>query len=167
MVGTTMSTKYNGKAFDVVQVGERDYVKRVNAAAILLTDGNGRILLVEQDRGPFGLQLEIPAGKVEPNENPADTAVREAKEETGYDVDQMIYLLSYYPSVGYTTEEIHLFYGTVGKLGEQRLDDGEKVKTTWIDGKEIMKLINLGEIKDSKTLMALQRFLVMMYSGMI
>lgn len=162
-----IETKYSGKAFDVVKVGERDYIKRVNAAAILLTDGDGKILLVEQDRGPLGLQLEIPAGKIEPNENPSDAIIRETKEETGYDVDQMTYLLSYYPSVGYTTEEIYLFYGLAGKKGNKKLDDGERIKTTWIDGKEIMKLINLGEIKDSKTLLALQRFLVLVYMGVL
>jgi len=95
----------------------------------------------------------VPAGKVEQGEDPHDAALRELEEETGYRGLECDKLISYYPSVGYTTEEIHCYVTKKLTLGEQRLDDGEKVNIKLIPFRQLVEMINTGEIKDSKTIM--------------
>ncbi len=128
-------------------------IERVPASAILAIDSNGMVIMVEQDRGSFGKVLEVPAGKVEQGENPLETALRELEEETGYRGLECNHLISYYPSVGYTTEVIHCYVTKKLVSGHQRLDDGEKVTVKLIPFNQLVEMIDTGEIKDSKTIM--------------
>ena len=130
-----------------------EMVVRPKASAVLAMDEDMNVLMVEQDRGCFGKILEVPAGKVDDDETPLKAAERELREETGYKSNNMIELISYNPSVGYTTEEIHCFFTDEITLeGEQRLDDNERIGIRWIPFNTIMDMIKRGEIKDSKTI---------------
>ena len=74
----------------------------------------------------------------------------------------MIPLRSYYPSIGYSTEEIHCFLTEEFKHdGEQRLDDNERINIKKIDYKDLREMIENGYIKDSKTLMCMAMFKLM------
>lgn len=143
---------FNGRT-KVIEVNGKQMIERVPASAILAIDNNNNVIMVEQDRGSFGKMLEVPAGKVEQGEDPFETALRELEEETGYRGLNCTKLISYYPSVGYTTEEIHCYITNKLTLGHQRLDDGEKVTVKLIPFKQLVEMVNTGEIKDSKTIM--------------
>lgn len=136
----------------IIKCNGKEMIQRVPASAILALEGND-VILVEQDRGTFGKVLEVPAGKVEQGEDPLETALRELEEETGYRGLECDKLISYYPSVGYTTEEIHCYFTTKLVKGHQRLDDGERVRVVTIPLAELEEMISNGEIKDSKTIM--------------
>lgn len=147
-----MKTLYDGKHTKVIEVEGCEMIQRVPASAILAFDED-EVIMVEQERGSFGKILEVPAGKVEFNEDPSKTAVRELEEETGFIARNCYPLISYYPSVGYTTEQIYCYYTTGVYLGTQRLDDGENVNVKKFKWDTLLEMIYNGEIKDSKTLM--------------
>ena len=155
-----MKTIFKGTVTKVIVVEGKEMIERVPASAILAIDKYGDVIMVEQDRGFFGKILEIPAGKVEQGEDPMDTAIREFQEETGYKANTCNFLISYYPSVGYTTEQINCYYtNDITNMGLQRLDDGERIKIKNIKFDELVKMIHNGEVKDSKTIMAVFAYL--------
>src|SRR5690625_4675186 len=111
---------FNGKIIDV-QVDDvllpdgnksrREIVKHPGAVAIIPITEDNKIIFVEQYRKPLERSLiEIPAGKIEPNEKPEITAVRELEEETGYTTDQLELVASFYTSPGFADEMIHLYF---------------------------------------------------------
>lgn len=133
-----------------------EMVERPMAVAILALVDKNKVVMVQQERGDFGSILEVPAGKVESGEDPKDAIRRELLEETGYEADVIETLTPYYPSVGYSTEEIHCFYTENPKnTGIQRLDDNERINIKVMTIEDIYALIKDGVIKDSKTLMCL------------
>ena len=97
----------------------------------------------------------MPAGIVEPGEDPITCAARELREETGYVAERLEPLIRFYPSPGFCTEEIHIFraHGLHEEPGE--LDDDEELELVRMPLDEALALIDAGEITDSKTLIAL------------
>lgn len=154
-----MKELFKSKHTKVMCIEGLEMVVRPAASAILAIDDNGYVIMVEQDRGVFGKTLEVPAGKVDDGENPLEAAIREFREETGYKSNDMIPLSSYYPSCGYSTEEIHCFLTEEFKLnGKQRLDDNERIIVKKIHYDDLMDKIENGYIKDSKTIMCMLLF---------
>jgi len=130
-----------------------EYIERPEASCIFATTG-GKVIMVEQIRGPFGKILEFPAGKVEKGEDPSTAAIRELEEETGYRASNVRPILSYYTSVGYTTEKIHCFFSdNLEYVGEQRLDDNERITIKKFFPEDLYDMIRFGKIKDGKTIM--------------
>lgn len=134
----------------------REIVEHPGAAAMLAFDDDGRVILVEQDRFPHGPTLEIPAGTLERGEEPLECAKRELREETGFSAGSMKHLVSFYPSIGYSTEIIHCFVAT--KLrpapGGQSPDDDEDITIRRTSLKRLLQMIRTGRIRDSKTICA-------------
>ena len=131
----------------------REMIKHPGAAAILAFDEKGRIILVRQHRFPHGYILEIPAGTLEKGEKPIDCAYREIIEETGYKAKKMTKLLSYFPSVGYNKEEIHIFVASgTKKEFDLKLDNDEFITVVKMDIKKLIRMIKTGKIIDSKTI---------------
>ena len=105
--------------------------------------------------------MEIPAGTLEKGEKPIDTAYREIVEETGYEAKKMTKLISFYPSIGYNTEEIHIFVASgLKKKFELDLDNDEFISVVKMDLKKLIGMIKAGKIADSKTVCA-----VMVYAA--
>ena len=160
---------YKGKLFELnayyMQVEHRkvrrEVIEHPGAAAMLAFDEKGKVLLVKQHRFPHGYILEIPAGTLEKGEKPIDCAYREIIEETGYEAKKMTKLISYFPSVGYNKEEIHIFVasGTKKKF-ELKLDNDEFITVVKMDIKKLIGMIKSGKIIDSKTICA-----VMIYAA--
>lgn len=129
--------KYKGPRFNVVQkIYENDEGKRyirdcVNpgeAAVILPVTKEGEVVFVKQLREAIGkVALELPAGMVDEGENPIETARRELQEETGLISKNIEHLISVYPSSGYTSEKIHIYYAKDFEEGNQKLDDTEDI----------------------------------------
>ena len=99
--------------------------------------------------------MEIPAGKLEVNEEPRETAIRELKEETGFEAKNFQYLFEFYTSPGYTNEKIYLFLASDLIEGEQELDEGEYCEVVKFEIDELIKMIDIGKIIDSKTIIGI------------
>ena len=159
---------YDGKiikvdVFDLTIEGrkvKREIIKHPGAAAMLAFDEKGKIILVRQHRYPHGYVLEIPAGTLEKGESPKACALREIQEETGYKAKRMIHLVTYYPSVGYNTEEIHCFVASGLTQVKKKLDTDEFITVKKMELTKLLKMIRAGKIIDSKTICA-----VMIYAA--
>ena len=131
----------------------REVVEHPGAVGIVALKGNGDIVMVKQYRKAADqVLLELPAGKLEPGEDPVDCAARELAEETGYIAGDLRYLVSFYTSPGFSNEVMHMFLATGLREGENDPDDDEMVKTVEISPDRAMDMILEGEIKDGKTI---------------
>ena len=99
--------------------------------------------------------IEVPAGKLEEGEIPLEAAKRELLEETGYRPLEMIHLGDSYPTPGYSSEVIHLYYCPKAVKEERHLDEDESIDLIYLTLEEIDKLIAENKIKDSKTVAAI------------
>jgi ADP-ribose pyrophosphatase len=140
---------------------KREIIEHRGAAAMLAFDEENKIILVKQHRFPHGYVLEIPAGTLEKREEPIKCAFRELEEETGYRAKKMTKLISYFPSVGYNQEEIHIFVASgTKKEFDLKLDNDEFITVIKMDIKKLIGMIKAGKIIDSKTICA-----VMIYAA--
>ncbi len=138
------------------QVIEREVIEHGGGVGIIALLNDERIVLVKQYRHGAKAELfEIPAGLIEQGEEPKETARRELFEETGLIATDLTQVLSFYFAPGNSTERVHLFLaeGTKGELGQ--LDRSEISEVLAVDLSEAMKMADLGQIVDSKTLLAL------------
>src|SRR5699024_933748 len=137
---------------------KREIVKHPGAVAIIPVTSSNKIVFVEQYRKPLERSLiEIPAGKMEPNEDPKMTAVRELEEETGYTTNTLTYVTSYYTSPGFANEIIHLYYtDQLEPLSEPiKGDDDEFVEILELSLEEAEQLEQHKKVYDAKTMYAL------------
>lgn len=156
---------YEGKIInlriDTVELPEKKYSKREiiehpgGVGIVPVTEDNCVILVKQFRKAVNRMLLEIPAGKLEVNEEPRETAIRELKEETGYEAEKLKYLLEFYTSPGYTNEKIYLFLASGLIYGEQDLDEGEFCEIEKYNIDELTKMIDRGEIIDSKTIIGI------------
>jgi ADP-ribose pyrophosphatase len=134
-----------------------DIVRHPGASAVVpfLSDPEGedpQILLLRQYRYAAGGYLyEIPAGRLDPDETPADCAARELKEETGCTARQMEPLITMVTTPGFTDERIHLFMATDLTHGQADREADEFVDVVIMRLSEALELIQRGEIVDGKT----------------
>lgn len=131
----------------------REVVEHPGAVGIVALKENGDIVMVKQYRKAVEqVLLELPAGKLEQGEDPADCAARELTEETGYTAGDLRYLVSFYTSPGFSNEVMHMFLATDLKEGKNDPDDDEMVETVEISRDRAIDMILKGEIKDGKTI---------------
>lgn len=134
----------------------REIVRHPGAVAILAITQEDRVLLVRQFRKACERTLvEIPAGKLEPGEDPAECAKRELLEETGYRAGEWRLLHSMYTSPGFADEIVHLYLATGLTKGEQQPDEDEFLDLLEADAAEAERLLADNEVADAKTITAL------------
>ena len=135
------------------KTSNRDIIKHPGACAIIPFLDKETVLLVEQFRKPLEKTiLEIPAGKLDKNEDPLNCAYRELEEETGYKADSITYLGSIATATGFCDEIIHLYKAENLSLGTKCCDEDEftSIKTFSLD--EVKAMVKSGEIIDTKTI---------------
>jgi len=137
--------------------GVREYVTHPGAVVVIPVLSNGKLILERQYRYPVGMvMLELPAGKIDPNEEPLLTAQRELREETGHVADQWSHLGTMHPTIGYANERIEIFLAEgLSSLGQNDLDEGEFLELVELSLDEAMQAVREGELTDGKTLSAL------------
>ena len=137
---------------------KREIIEHSGGACVLYVE-NGAVLLVRQYRYAYGESLyEIPAGKLEPNEDPMEAARRELEEEGGIRAAELKLLFVDYPSPGYTNEKIYIYQAINGEKVSAHLDEGEYLEAEYISLGKAMEMLRSGEIRDGKTIIALQAY---------
>ena len=133
----------------------REFVEHSGGSAIFCQIDN-KVLLVKQFRYPYGEELwEIPAGKLNPGEDPMQTAIRELEEEGGIRAKKVEKMFEIYPTPAYTNEIIRIYRATEVEEGQMHLDEDEFLKGEWFDIEKVKQMIYDGKIKDAKTIIAL------------
>jgi ADP-ribose pyrophosphatase len=99
--------------------------------------------------------LELPAGTLEPHEDPINCAGRELLEETGYLADRLQYLTSIYASPGILTEKMHIYVATGLNAQQAEPDEGEQIELQPMPLEDCIEAIRTGQIVDSKTIATL------------
>jgi ADP-ribose pyrophosphatase len=138
-------------------VGEMDMIRHPGASAIVpfLSDPRGEdpsILLLKQYRyAADGFLYEIPAGRLDPGEEPSHCAVRELREETGCTSGAMEFLFTMFTTPGFTDEKIHLFMATGLEQGQHAREADEFITVEIVTLSRALQMIDKGEIKDAKT----------------
>ena len=137
-------------------IAAREYVKHPGAVMVLAFVDDETILLERQYRYPKHRHfIEIPAGKLEAGEPPLDTAKRELIEECGFEAAEWWKVATLDPSIGYSTEVIHLFGARGLKHVGAALDVGEHLETFKAKVADALDWIRDGVVSDTKTTFAL------------
>ena len=137
---------------------KREIIEHSGGACVLYVE-NGKVLLVRQYRYAYGESIyEIPAGKLEKGEDPRLSALRELEEETGVKAEKPQLLYVIYPTPGYTNEKIYIYRAYAGEKVDRHLDDGEFLDVEWVPIEKVKEMLKNGEIKDGKTVIALQAY---------
>ena len=140
---------------------ELEIVRHPGASAVVpfLTDPEGddpQIMLLRQYRyAADGYIYEIPAGRLDPGEDPAACAARELKEETGCTAKSIVPLFTMLTTPGFTDELIHLFLATAITHGDSAREEDEFADVVVMRLSESLELIQRGEIPDGKTALAI------------
>ena len=133
----------------------REIVRHGVAVAIVPRLPNGRFVFIRQFRKAMErVCFEVVAGNCDPGEAPAVSAARELKEETGYAAGTLEPLGSIFPSVGYCTERIDIFFAEVSERGATSFDEDESIELAILSATELDEMIRAGEVADAKTLAA-------------
>ena len=130
----------------------RDVVRHPGAVAVVALTDDGRICLVRQYRTSLArVTVEIPAGKLDPGEDPLACARRELKEETGMEASQMAFLTTIATSDGFTDELIHIYMATGLKFTASDPDADEFINVDLVPLSELIDAVLDGRIEDCKT----------------
>lgn len=160
-------TVFEGRLFNVVHEkvvepggheNERDIVRHNGSAVILAIDNeksrkNPWVVMERQYRQAAGRFLwELPAGKIEPNEEPLAGAQRELAEETGYRAKKWSVLTRFWPSPGFVGEWMMLFVAEGLIAGDALPEEDERIELRLVRLNDVLKMIDKGAIQDGKTL---------------
>ncbi|MBG6129694.1 ADP-ribose pyrophosphatase [Aquimarina sp. EL_43] len=147
----------------------REMVDRGDSVAILLYEKDtNHLILINQFRYPTtkndnGWLIEIPAGGLEENEDPVACAIRETEEETGYQVNDLRHITTFYATPGGSSERMYLYYAEVSEkdkiyIGGGLKEEEEDIELCKYHISEIDDLLISGKVNDAKTIIALQWF---------
>jgi ADP-ribose pyrophosphatase len=133
--------------------GTREVVEHPGAVAIVPLLPGPRVVLLRQWRYCVGgWLLEIPAGTLEPGEEPLECARRELIEETGHAAARVQPVLSFYTTPGFSTEILRIFLATELTPKEARQDEDELLETVAVEWDEAVAMCLDGRIRDAKTI---------------
>ena len=157
--GRVIRVTYDKVLLEIGNTSTREVVHHHGGACILPVDENQNITLVRQYRYALGEEMwELPAGKLEKDENPFEAAKRELAEECGLTADHFVDLGVVYPTVGYDSEKISLWAATGLHNVSQHLDEDEFLDVVKMPLDEALRLVLDGTIKDSKTQIGILKY---------
>lgn len=134
----------------------REVIKHPGGVCVVPLTEKGEVIMVKQFRYPSGkVLIEIPAGKLEWQEDHFACGKRELKEETGCTAEKYDYLGCLLPTPAYDTEVIHMYLARELTRAEQKLDEDEFLDVMKIPFNKTLEMVMNGEITDAKTQLAL------------
>ena len=135
-------------------------IQSVDWVQILPITANGEAVLVRQYRhGAQRITLEMPGGLIDPGEDPATAALRECFEETGYRARKLLPLASYYSSVGFADEQMHIFLALGLEKTNLNLQAEERIHQELMPIERIAQKLDAREFEDAKTIIGLRELL--------
>jgi len=155
---------YQGKIVDLVvdqiELGGQRYVREVvrhpGGVVVIGRTAEGKIPFVRQHRYPMNAELlELPAGKIDPGEDPIVSAGRELEEETGYRAPRLDLVYRFYSSPGFCDELLHLYYAVDLERTAPRREVDEIVIVEEYSLSEALQLLDKGDLQDAKTIVAI------------
>jgi len=143
-------------ALDNGEVAMREYIRHSGGVGIVpVIDGN--VILIRQFRIAIERELiELPAGRLEPNEEPTTCAARELEEEIGYRAGKLIPIASYFASVGNSNERMYLFLALDLVKTERHLESDERIREVVMSLETVKEKLANQEFEDSKTIIGLR-----------
>lgn len=132
-----------------------EVIRHAGAVTILPVDEQGQVWFVCQYRHPVGdMFLELPAGTMEEDETPEETAAREIREEIGMAAAEIIKLGTFYMAPGYSDEFMHVYLATQLTPAPLAQDEGEFIHVEKYPLQKVYEMLEDGTIQDGKTLAA-------------
>jgi len=152
--GKVFNTKVDQIEYDSGNKAVREVAEHPGGAVVVPVTDDGKIVMVTQHRYPLNkVLLELPAGKLNKDEDPFICAVRELEEETGYKSKNVTELASIYTTPGYSTEKLWIYLAKDLKPGDHNREEGEfGMQVFELSMQEIENKIYNGEIVDGKTI---------------
>jgi ADP-ribose pyrophosphatase len=146
-------------SLDNGEVAVREYMRHPGGVGIVpVIDGN--VILIRQFRISIERELiELPAGRLEPNENPMDCAARELEEEIGYRAKRLVPIASYFSSVGNSNERMYLYLALDLEKTARRLESDERIREIVMPLEVVREKLANQEFEDSKTLIGLREMM--------
>ena len=145
---------------------KRELVDHNGGVGIVAITDKDEILMVRQFRAPYKETIyEIPAGKLEKNEDPQKAGERELEEECGVTAENIFELGKIYPTPGYCSEIIHIYGATNLKESKQMLDECEFLDVYRIPLEKAFEKCMNGEFKDAKTIIGIMKIREMKQNG--
>ena len=136
----------------------REIVVHSGAVCIVAKPSDSEVLLVRQYRHATGGELlEIPAGGLDPGEDPLDAARRELEEETGYRAANIVQRAAFWTTPGFTTEYMWLYEATDLTRTQINPDEDEVIEVDVVKVEDALRMIDDGRIQDAKTILGLLR----------
>ena len=134
----------------------REIVRHPGAVCVVPVTENNEVIMVRQFRYAMNeVLLEVPAGKLEPNEDPLEAALRELEEESGVVAANVEHIGELYTTVAIFDEKIQLYLATGLTYKNAHPDQGEFLEVEKIPLSTLVDMVMRGEIKDSKTQIAI------------
>lgn len=160
---------YNGKVVKLFvdevkcpnnNISKREIVKHNGGVCILAIIEN-KVILEKQYRYAYDeILYELPAGKLEENEDSYEAGLRELEEETGYKAEKLISYGQMYPTCGYSNEIIYLYVAEDICKTNRHLDEDEFIDVEFVELEKVVEMINKGVIKDAKTICLISKYLL-------
>jgi ADP-ribose pyrophosphatase len=151
--------------FEVVEVQQRTAEGGIRPRQVILHPGavlvipileGDRVCLIRNERVAVEKTLiELPAGTIEPPDPPAETAIRELREETGFTARSWRELPGFFMSPGILCERMHVFVAQGLTAGDPARESGENIDNLIVPWEQALRMIDRGEIEDSKTISGL------------
>ena len=164
---TQLSTEqiYKGSLLDVRRdevtlpngkTSSREYIKHPGAACIIPVLPDGKIALIKQYRYPVQSEMiELPAGKLDPGEEPEDCARRELEEEIGYSAGKLTFVCNIHPAIGFASEIMWIYLAEDLVKTTENTDHDEFLEIMPTSLAEAVKMVWDGKITDVKTIIGL------------
>ena len=144
----------------------REVVHHNGGACVVPYFEDGTICLVRQFRYAMQQELwELPAGKLEPGEDPFEAAKRELEEECGVTADRYLSLGEFYPTVGYDTEVIYTWVATGLHESTMHLDDDEFLTPDRVPLERAYEMVLNNQIRDGKTVAGILKLKALLAEG--
>jgi ADP-ribose pyrophosphatase len=167
-MSNTQRTLFETRRFSVVEVAvprpggqsaSCQFINHPGSVAILPLVDEDHVCLIRSRRLTVDeVLIEVPAGTREPGESPLATAERELAEETGYRAAKLDELASFYPSPGITNERMWIFVARQLTAGAPAREANEEIENLIVSWDEALAMIDRGEIRDGKTIVAILRW---------
>jgi len=158
-------TVFKGRVFNVSRdrvqepngvMAVRELIRHSGSVVVLAADDSGQepfVLLERQYRyAAQDYMIELPAGRIDPGEDPLTAGKRELLEETGYTAKRWKNALFFYPSPGFLEETMTIFLARGLKPGKAQPEADERIEHELLPLSRVVRLILSGKIRDGKTI---------------